>query len=227
MCGRFVLAADALTVQQAFNLSEIPGEMVARYNIAPSQPVAVIANDAPMTLTYFKWGLVPSWAKDPTVGYKMINARSETAAEKPSFRAAFKRRRCIIPADGFYEWQQGAGGKTPLFIHMDGRPVFGMAGLWESWQSPDGGELRTCAILTTSANDFMRPIHDRMPVILEVNDYALWLDGGEGAVPLLQELMKPAASEAFRAYPVSKAVNKPGIDGPELIEPLEPPRLLL
>lgn len=139
MCGRYVLTADPVAIQQAFDLDHVPGEMKARYNIAPSQPVAVIANDDPRSLTFFRWGLIPSWAKDPAIGNRMINARAETLAEKPSFRTAYKRRRCLIPANGFYEWAKRGKGKVPMYVHLKGQPVFAFAGLWETWHDPDGG----------------------------------------------------------------------------------------
>src|SRR5688572_1448396 len=148
MCGRFVLTVNPEVIQTAFDLTTMPPIMSPRFNVAPTQPVAVISNENPHELTFYKWGLIPSWSKDAAIGSKMINARSESAAEKPSFRSAFKRRRCIIPADGFYEWRQHGGEKIPMFIHMKGQEVFGIAGLWEVWHSPDGGEIRTCSILT-------------------------------------------------------------------------------
>jgi putative SOS response-associated peptidase YedK len=218
MCGRFVLTANLDAIQQSFNLTTMTAGMVARYNIAPTQPVAVITNEKPQELTFHKWGLIPSWSKDTAGAAKLINARSETAAEKPSFRAAFRRRRCIIPSDGFYEWQQQGSDRVPLFIHFEGRELFGMAGLWEVWQSTDGGEVRSCTILTTEANDFMKPIHNRMPVILHREDYPLWLSPSEEPIPVLQALMKPYSGENLTAYPVSKAVNRPGNDSPELVE---------
>jgi putative SOS response-associated peptidase YedK len=192
--------------------------MIPRFNIAPTQPVAVIANDDPKTLTFHRWGLIPSWAKDAKIGNQMINARSESAHEKPSFRAAFKRRRCLIPADGFFEWKKQDGDKIPMFIQVKGGEVFAMAGLWEIWHSPDGGEIRTCTILTTEANSFMQAMHDRMPVILKKEDYPLWLSPDEEPVPTLQALMKPFDPHQMSAYPVSKLVNKPGNDTPEVIE---------
>jgi putative SOS response-associated peptidase YedK len=194
--------------------------MMPRYNIAPSQPVAVVSNEDPHQLTFYKWGLLPSWAKDPAMANKMINARSETAAEKPAFRSAFKRRRCLIPADGFFEWQQQGGGKVPLFIHLKDHAIFTMAGLWEIWHSPDGDEVRTCTILTTEANEFMKPIHDRMPVILRREDYDLWLSPREEPAGALQALMKPFDSTLMAAYAVSKAVNRPGNDDPEVVRPV-------
>jgi len=220
MCGRFVLTANPEVIQTAFDLTTIPASMSPRYNISPTQPVAVITNENPRELTFYKWGLIPSWSKDASAA-KMINARSESAAEKPSFRSAFKRRRCIIPADGFYEWQQRAGEKVPLFIHLKDRELFGLAGLWEVWHSPDGDELRTCTILTTDANDFMQPIHNRMPVILNKEDYPLWLSPDEEPAPVLQALMKPYEGNNLTAYAVSKMVNRPGNETPELIQPVD------
>jgi putative SOS response-associated peptidase YedK len=221
MCGRFVLTANPEVIQTAFDLTTMPPIMSPRFNVAPTQPVAVISNENPHELTFYKWGLIPSWSKDASIGSKMINARSESAAEKPSFRSAFKRRRCIIPADGFYEWRQHGGEKTPMFIHMKGQKVFGIAGLWEVWHSPDGGEIRTCSILTTDANDFMQTIHNRMPVILHKEDYNLWLSPDEEPTPVLQELMKPYSGDELTAYAVSKMVNKPGNDTPDLIQPVD------
>jgi putative SOS response-associated peptidase YedK len=199
----------------------MPPIMSPRFNVAPTQPVAVISNENPHELTFYKWGLIPSWSKDPLIGSKMINARSESAAEKPSFRSAFKRRRCIIPTDGFYEWRQKDGEKTPMFIHMKDQEVFGFAGLWEVWHSPDGGEIRTCSILTTEANDFMQTIHNRMPVILHKEDYNLWLSPDEEPTPVLQALMKPYSGDELTAYAVSKMVNKPSNDTPDLIQPVD------
>lgn len=220
MCGRFVLTADGTQLQLAFDLNAAPEPHAPRFNIAPSQPIAVITNDNPHDLTFFKWGLVPSWAKDPGMGNKMINARSETAFEKPAFRSAFKRRRCLIPADGFFEWQKRAGGKVPMFIHMDDYSLFAFAGLWEVWHSPDGGELRTATILTTSPNELMSSIHDRMPVILERKDYEQWLAPGDQKAESLMPLMKPFDASRMAAHAVSTYVNSPGNDSPETIEPI-------
>jgi putative SOS response-associated peptidase YedK len=220
MCGRFVLTTSLDTIQMAFGLDNLPASLPPRYNIAPTQPVAVVTNERPQELTFYTWGLIPSWAKDPSMGSRMINARSESAAEKPAFRAAFKRRRCIIPADGFYEWQARGGSKVPLFIHLGERELFGMAGLWEVWHSPEGDEVRTCTILTTDANDFMQPIHNRMPVILRRDDYALWLSPDEPPSAALQALMKPYDPAPMRAYEVSKMVNRPGNDTPDCIRPV-------
>jgi len=219
MCGRFVLIADPNLIQQEFNLSAAP-DMAMRYNIAPTQTLPVIINDKADEVSYLRWGLVPSWAKDAAGAAKMNNARSETAAEKPSFRTPFKRRRCLIPASGFYEWQVREKGKAPMFIHLKNRDVFGMAGFWDVWRSPEGEELRTFSILTTDGNDFMQPIHDRMPVILRREDYALWLSSDDVPVEKLKALMKPYDSSDMTAYEVSKVVNNARMDTPECIAPL-------
>lgn len=224
MCGRFTLTTtDGETLRATFNLDGIPIDLSPRYNIAPTQNIATIIHDdgAPQnTLVRMCWGLIPSWAKDPSIGSRMINARAETVAEKPSFRAAFKRRRCLIPADGFYEWQaQPDGPKVPLYITLQDHALFGFAGLWEVWKDPASGELiHSCTIITTDANERVAPIHNRMPVILRPDTYAIWLDNTEDDTALLQDLLRPYASEAMSAYPVSREVNRAGNEGPHLIE---------
>jgi putative SOS response-associated peptidase YedK len=220
MCGRFVLISDAQTIQTAFDLTSVPHETVARFNIAPTQPVAVITNENPHELTYHRWGLIPSWSKDMKIGSTLINARSESVEEKPSFRTAFKRRRCLIPVDGFYEWKKQADdSKTPMFIHMKGNTIFAFAGLWEIWNSPEGDEIRTCSILTTDANPFMATIHHRMPVILPPSEYATWL-ADDQSPGILRGLLKQYDPDAMTAYEVSRFVNKPSNDTPECIEPV-------
>lgn len=223
MCGRYVLTANSQAIQQAFDLESAPGEMKARYNIAPSQPVAVIANDDPKALTFFRWGLIPSWAKDPAIGNRMINARAETLAEKPSFKAAYKRRRCLIPANGFYEWAKRGKSKVPMFVHLKQQALFAFAGLWESWHDPDGGEIRTCTIITTEPNEVARPLHNRMAVILRQEDYAMWLSPDEMGSDVLQPLLRPYDAEQMDAYEVSTFVNKVSNDAPVCIEPVKPP----
>jgi putative SOS response-associated peptidase YedK len=222
MCGRFALLATGEDVAAAFQLDETP-LLAARYNIAPTQPVAAVRIN-PGThrkeLTHFQWGLIPSWSKDPGMGARMINARSETAADKPAFRSAFKYRRCIIPASGFYEWQKANGGKQPLYIYEHEHTLLGLAGLWEHWQSADGTEIESCTILTTTPSDFMAGIHNRMPVILEPPDYETWLYQDPAHTDQLLHLLRPAAEDLLTAYPVSKSVNSPSNDGPELIVPL-------
>ncbi|MFO7322856.1 MAG: SOS response-associated peptidase [Chloroflexota bacterium] len=220
MCGRFTLTADPQVMRDMFGLTTVPEGIEPRYNVAPTQPVAVITNEDPTTLTFHRWGLVPSWSKDIAIGNKLINARAETAHEKPSFRAAFRRRRCLIPTNGFYEWQTANGDKRPHFIYLRDEPVFAFAGLWEIWYSPDGDELRTCTILTTAANDLLRPLHERMPVILKRENYADWLEPGEAPIEALIPLMKPYDPDKMALYEVSRMVNRATVDTPELIEPV-------
>jgi putative SOS response-associated peptidase YedK len=171
-------------------------------------------------LTHFHWGLIPRWAKDPTIGSRMINARSETAAEKPSFRTAFKYRRCLVPSDGFYEWQKVNGSKQPLRIQMAGGGLFAIAGLWEHWQSPDGSEIESCTLLTTEPNDLLQPVHNRMPVILAQEDFDLWLDPGAQHPGEVQPLLRPYPADQMSFYPVSTHVNNPRNEDPQCIEPL-------
>lgn len=222
MCGRFTLTASGQVLMEELGLISIPEDYRPRYNVAPGQLIlAARDGDAGRKGAMLKWGLVPSWAKDPSIGYKMINARSETVAEKPSFRRAFDQRRCIIPADGFYEWRKDGKQKIPMRFRLrDGRP-FAFAGLWEAWRPPDGeGEtLFTCTILTTAANELVQPVHDRMPVILAQESLDLWLDRdvpGEGVVSLL----RPYPAREMEAYEVSPRVNSVANEDPELIEPL-------
>jgi len=222
MCGRFSLVADPDDLREAFPWLNIPVPNTLRYNIAPSQPVAVIPNDGKNQLDYFVWGLIPSWAKDPTIGNRMINARSETLHEKPSFRSAFQRRRCLIPASGFYEWkvEPGRKAKTPMYIRKKSGKPFGFAGLWENWNSPDGSSILSCTIITTAPNDMMKEIHNRMPVILPESSYSLWLEPGEPELERLKTLLKASSAEEMIAYPVSNLVNNPANDVPACIEPV-------
>lgn len=222
MCGRFVLSATPEIVQQEFHLKEAP-TLQPRYNITPSQPVAVVTNDSPDTLTIVQWGLVPSWSKDPKVGSKMTNARAETVAEKPSFRTAYKYRRCIIPASGFYEWTTTDNSKQPYYIFPTDTPFFAFAGLWEVWRDGGGGELWTCSILTTAANEHIGKLHHRMPVILDRKDYGVWLDK-QAPQPVLDQLLQSYDSDRIQYYPVSKAVNSPANDSAALIRQDEPPQ---
>lgn len=220
MCGRFTLTVDPEQLALAFGLTTVP-EFVPRYNVAPTQDALVITADRPAVAQFMRWGLIPSWSKDSSIGSKLINARAETAAEKPSFRTALRRRRCIVPASGFYEWQARAGGKQPLYLTVKDAPVIGLAGLWETWRGPAGEDVRTFTILTTAANDFMKPFHERMPVILHPNDYPVWMDMAEVPDPVLTGLMTQVFEpEAMQAVEVSKLVNKPAIDSPECIVPL-------
>lgn len=217
MCGRFTQRADARRLAKSFGIEEVP-RMGPRYNVAPAQNVLSVRGSGDgRGMTLLKWGLVPSWAKDASIGAKLINARSETVEEKPSFREAFRRRRCIVPADGFFEWKRTEGRKQPFYFRMrDDRP-FGFAGLWERWEGEGGDVLDTCTILTTEANEVLRPVHDRMPVILHPDDYELWLGGGERERGLLKDLLRHYPGGEMVGHPVGTLVNSPANKGPELI----------
>lgn len=231
MCGRFTLASDAEALHQTFFDFGMPMDLSPRYNIAPTQDVAVIANTLPDTgehpeigqVEFFHWGLIPSWAKDPKIGNRMINARSETLSEKPSFRNAYKRRRCLILADGYYEWKQipGDRSKQPVYIRLKSQKPFALAGLWEVWQA-DGMDapLRSCTIITCPPNAFLEEIHHRMPVILPQDAYAEWLAPNQQSADTLQPLLVPYRDEEMEAYPVSRFVNRPTNDSPECIAPI-------
>lgn len=220
MCGRYTLRVSASEVARQFLLFDLP-PLPPRFNIAPSQPVAAVRMaDGRRELAWLRWGLVPSWAKDPAIGNRTINARCETAAEKPAFRTALRRRRCLVLADGFYEWQPAAKGKKkqPYFFHFrDDRP-FGFAGLWESWEGPDHSRLETCTLLTTEANAVVRPIHDRMPVIVAPENHALWLDPAVTETGPLLPLLRPFPADEMEAYPVSPLVNSPANEDPHCAE---------
>jgi len=221
MCGRFALKAPPRTVQQHFDLPETV-DLSPRYNIAPSQDVAVIRHLSGMShrqLDLLRWGLIPGWAKDMKISYRMINARAETLAQKPAFRTAFKKRRCIIAADGFYEWLHSGRTKQPFFVNMKNGAVFGFAGLWESWNSPEGSTVESCTIITTYANDLVRKIHDRMPVILQPVTYEAWLQDSTKA-ETLQQLLKPYPANEMETYRVSSEVNSPKNDTMECIKPV-------
>jgi len=219
MCGRFTLTLDPADLQDAFPEFSFPAQSAPRYNIAPTQPILVLPNDGANKADFFVWGLIPSWAKDPAFGARLINARSETLAEKPAFRSAYKYRRCLIPADGFYEWQTHPGMKTklPHFIHLKSGQAFAFAGLWERWQTADGSELLSAAIITTTPNELMAPIHDRMPVILPRSAYTQWLDNSPQTAAGLQSLLVPYPAGEMEAYPVSTLVNSPGNDRKEIL----------
>lgn len=222
MCGRFALYTDYAVILERFNIEESvvgESEYSPSYNVAPSQKVlAVVSDGMKNRLGYLKWGLVPSWAKDQKVGYKMINARAETAAEKPSFRHAFKKKRCLVIADAFYEWKRTDDGKTPMLARMKSGKPFAFAGLWETWKSPEGEVVNSCTILTTEANGLMGAIHDRMPVILTEEGEKTWLDPKIEDPHILEELLKPFDSAEMEAFEVSDAVNSPKHNGPELIQ---------
>ncbi len=221
MCGRFTLTLDPADLQKAFEGYTFPPTFAPRFNIAPSQPVLAILNDGQKRADFLLWGLIPSWAKDPSIGNRLINARGETLAEKPAFRGAFKYKRCLILADGFYEWQTrpAAKGKVPHFIHLKGRRSFAFAGLWDEWRAPDDSLLRTCTLITTQPNELMRTLHNRMPVILRPDDYAQWLDPAPQTPERLLPLLRPYPTDEMTAHPVSSLVNRPENDRPECLLP--------
>ena len=227
MCGRFTQRLSWAELHELMDLIGPPRNLRPRYNVAPSQDVAVVrAVDGGRSVSMLRWGLMPAWAKDPAIGYRLINARSETVAEKPSFRSAYRRRRCLIPADGFYEWQRLGKIRQPwLFGLRDGAP-FALAGLWERWTVPEGAELtgslaelgagdpvETCTILTTAANETVAPVHGRMPVILPRDACDPWLAGEDVS-------LAPFAADAMTAHPVSTLVNRPANDDPRCVEPV-------
>lgn len=220
MCGRYSITTPPEAMARLFGLIGPSPNFPARYNIAPTQEIPVVRFHTGMpVLVSMRWGLVPSWSKDGPGSKPLINARCESVDEKPSFRAAFKRRRCLMPADGFYEWHRpDEGPKTPFNICRADDGLFAMAGIWETWIGPDGSELESCALITTHANDLMAPIHHRMPVILEPADWSVWLGADESGAASLKELLVPAAEGVLKAYPVSTKVNRVANQGPELIE---------
>jgi putative SOS response-associated peptidase YedK len=222
MCGRYTLTADGETVRTAYGLVDPPFDYRPRYNIAPQQDVLVVANGKQgRRAGVMRWGLVPGWADNANEGARMINARSETVTERTAFRDAFERRRCLIPADGFYEWRQAAGVKIPMRITLDEKP-FAFAGIWERWQKGDTAPLYTCSILTTSPAESIASIHDRMPVILRPEQYDIWLDHGTDETTL-RSLLQPYPGQDLRAYVVSTLVNRVDNDGPDCIIPAEAP----
>ena len=231
MCGRYNIIPDAEAWTTAFSLSEDFGEEIStlgpNYNVAPTQVVPIVRNNretGDRELILVHWGLVPFWAKDRSIGNRMINARAETLAEKPAFRTAFRKRRCLIPASGFYEWRKSDSGKQPMHIRMKDKSPFAFAGLWVSWRNPnDEVETESCTIITTQANDFMARIHNRMPVILDANDYNRWLDPNNSDGELL---LQPCPGEWLDAHPVSTYVNNPRNNDSKCIERVDTDRPL-
>jgi putative SOS response-associated peptidase YedK len=219
MCGRYTLTTPSERLAEEFGIKDSSAELPQSYNVAPTQGVAAVLEEGGVRrLEVLRWGLIPPWADDPQIGSRMINARSETAPEKPSFRRAFRERRCLIPADGFYEWQRTNGAKQPFYIHMeDGRP-FAFAGLWESWGRGGECEIRTCTILTTAANAVVGEIHERMPVIVAPDAYDVWLDPSSERDELTG-LLAPYPEDEMEAYPVSRFVNSPSNNDPRCVEP--------
>lgn len=224
MCGRFTLRTSANEVADVFEVPA-PIQLTFRFNIAPTQDIAAVRLDdaGARELVMLRWGLIPSWAKDASMGNTTVNARADSVASKPAFRAAFKRRRCLIVADGFYEWQKSADSKhkQPYYMTLE-NGLFGIAGLWEGWDGPDG-RVESCTLITTDANSLMAPIHDRMPVILPRETWPLWLDTAVQDADVLTGLLQPLPAERMRATPVSTLVNSSRNEHPDCIRPIEPP----
>ena len=199
MCGRFILLTDLSVIVESFRIGEVAAEYRPGGNIAPGRQISAVIRDEDVNkLVDFRWGLIPSWAKDPSIGNKMFNARAETVAEKPSFREAFKKRRCLIVADGFYEWQKMEKGKKPFHFSLRSAEPFGFAGLYETWMSPENKPVKTCTIITTDANDLLRPIHDRMPVIVPKDKETLWMYPGAPDPRELAAILKPYPAEEMK-----------------------------
>jgi putative SOS response-associated peptidase YedK len=221
MCGRFTLSIEESRLKQKLGLEELPEEWTPRFNIAPSQQVLVVADPTLRKAEFMRWGLIPPWAKDISIGNQLINARSETLNEKPSFRQAFARRRCLILADGFYEWQKIPGKKglsIPYYFQLVEHEPFGLAGLWEQWRSPEGEEIKSCTIITCAANAVVSPIHERMPVLFKPDQFSAWLQ--QKTLAELQPLLTSYPAENMVSFAVSNIVNSPAVDNLECIKPI-------
>lgn len=217
MCGRYALKTPASELATRFGLDEVV-DVAPRYNIAPGTDIPTIRRspDGKRVLHLLRWGLVPHWAKDPSIGAKLSNARGETVAEKPTFRDAFKRRRCLVPADGFYEWKAEGKQKQPYYFSLKSGEPFALGGVWESWRAPNGDILRTCCLITTGPNEIMLPVHDRMPVIVAPGDCETWLTGEPGHA---LNLVRPYRTEEMQAWAVSKRVSRSVEEGADLVRP--------
>jgi len=207
MCGRFSIAKERDEIEDRFEIHIDPAMFTKNYNAAPSQILPIITNEEQEQASFHKWGLIPHWAKDETIGNKLINARGETIAEKPSFRDAAEKRRCLVITDGFYEWQRSGGEKQPYRITLADESLFTFAGLWESWKAEDGREVRTFTIITTEPNELMKPIHNRMPVMLTPDNERVWIS--DESLEDVMHLLKPYDEKEMNAYPVTKKVNSP------------------
>lgn len=220
MCGRFALNVTHEDLSRVFDVPDAP-ELPPRFNVAPMQPVAAIrreASDPKNRLVMLRWGLVPSWAKDPSIGNRMINARAETVAEKPAFRGPFRKRRCLVLASGFYEWDHVTGSRQPWWIGLRGGAPFAMAALWDAWRDPEGKAVESCAVITTEANERVAAVHDRMPVILPKETWDRWLGPGDGEA---QEILRPLDAARMEMRPISRYVNDPRHEGPACLGPAE------
>jgi putative SOS response-associated peptidase YedK len=222
LCGRFVRKSTITVIEDEFDIYEVQWAFEPSYNIAPSQDIACVIGNGGNRLVKFRWGLVPFWAEDPSIGYKMINARAETLAQKKSFARVFKTQRCLVVADGFYEWRKLTDGKRkiPMYVHLRADRPFGFAGLYENWKSKDGKLLQTCTIITTQPNELMMSIHNRMPAIITPNERNVWLNKEIQDPEVLMPLLRPYDSTSMEAYMVSTRVNSPSYNEPDCIEPV-------
>jgi len=220
MCGRFVQYSLFPEIIREFDIHKVDAELRPSYNIAPTQDVPVVINDGENRLINCRWGLIPPWSKDPAIGSKMINARAETVAEKPSFKKPFRQSRCLIVTDGFYEWRKENARKIPVYIRLKNARPFGLAGLYSDWKPPEGDTIRTCTIITTEPNSLLEPIHNRMPVIVHDDAFQLWLDPEVQDPELLLPLLVPYGSDMMEIHDVSTRVNSPSNDSPDNIVPV-------
>ena len=224
MCGRFAFSAKTEDIERLLPEVKVDKEIPERYNIAPSQEVAAVINDRSNEITFLKWGLIPFWAKDPKIGNKMINARAESVRSKGSFKHPFKRKRCLVLADGFYEWkkEKGVSQKIPYFCRLKSGDPFTFAGLWDEWKDENDEPVRTFTIITCPPNELMKPIHDRMPVILNEECRKAWIEEGETSDPdFLEQCLRPYDADEMEAYEISRRVNSPANDDPEIIKPVD------
>ncbi|MBI4851832.1 MAG: SOS response-associated peptidase [Acidobacteria bacterium] len=221
MCGRFTQHHNQEEVIERFGIQETLFDIKARFNIAPSQQIAAVCQEEKRVLTSYKWGLVPYWSKDAQIGNKLINARAETLAEKPSFKKSLLTKRCLIPADGFYEWKQEGKHKTPVYVCMKSKALFAFAGLWDEWKSPESKILRTCTIITVEPNPLISKVHHRMAAILRPKDEELWLDPTVKDLDKLLSLLKTYPEDEMEFFAVNKEVNNTNFDSPVCIEPLD------
>jgi putative SOS response-associated peptidase YedK len=217
MCGRYAIVPGK-NLEERFDVEHRQEPLLPSYNVAPGATMPVVVRNSPNRVELMRWGLIPFWAKDTKSSYKTINARAETVATSAAFREAFRRRRCLVPASGFYEWQKTERGKLPFFIHIKAMELFAFAGLYDVWKDAEGQELRTYTIITTTPNELVQPIHNRMPVILHPDDEARWIDPAVNDMESLRSLLTPFPAELMEAYAVSRAVNSPANDSEELID---------
>jgi putative SOS response-associated peptidase YedK len=223
MCGRYGMTATPHDMTQRFDAQPVVTGLQLRFNVAPTQTMPVVVRHSPNTIELMRWGLIPRWAKEPNMGLSTINARAETVAEKRTYRRPLQFQRCLVPATGFYEWQSTADGKVPHWIYLPDEPLFAFAGLWDAWTSPTGEEVRSYTIITCEANAFMAPIHNRMPVILSREAEEDWLNPDVVEPERLLPLLQPYPADRMAAHPVSRAVNNPRNDSPNLVQPVGAP----